>query len=634
MPSEVPNHGGRPTQHITLSANAARGQQIKAANVEAVCQFMQTKGFRSPREFMREFLSNPKCFARQTGFYKEGGGFEEVVGLMLNDKRGGMANRLHPTVLDWIYTRGEHEYDTMICSKALGPTLRYSKSDGRKGMAPASLAQFRRVVSQHAPMVWGLINRLATKDRYRDEAAFLEDMHIDADTRTTLIPLTAAMSLLFARNQQCNMYQVLFSVLYYSHGLEKRAREVLTGQGLMISAPSTTNMLREMAAGVRQHLRDRARTVPQLISIDNVNQKTGVRHATLHAKAHIDNSTAGYAVDMAGRELLPAGKIGIPVDWWDRGARRLLDPMAMLPGRSSVNYIMRQTPVMLTDILGRCIHGFAPNRGQYFPRVPVQKLQPNESRQFTSFELMSFDQGTVDGNGASLTHAATIECGYAPDMLEQILVLVSGDQLTMDRIRSLRLLRADGTYGSRFNWILPLMGFFHLAMNFLKIFLKNHLGSPNDPASLAGCNAVLRREHVDDKVSDFWSVLDLVDDSLDSFVLDMVIEEAGVASLDDLTAFLVHDTQCPHPRWPEIIAHCATRLRPDSVAQLRRADEDQRDVVRENALLFVRHALGFRDFWLACKHGDIGRCMYMLDLWWVRCVEYSLCIPSCVQTDT
>jgi hypothetical protein len=63
-------------------------------------------------------------------------------------------------------------------------------------------------------MVWGLVNRFATKDRYRDDAAFLEDMHDDADTRTTLIPLTAAMSLLFARNQQCSMYQVMFSVLY------------------------------------------------------------------------------------------------------------------------------------------------------------------------------------------------------------------------------------------------------------------------------------------------------------------------------------------------------------------------------------------------------------------------------------
>jgi hypothetical protein len=127
---------------------------------------------------------------------------------------------------------------------------------------------------------------------------------------------------------------------------------------------------------------------------------------------------------------------------------------------------------------------------------------------------------------------------------------------------------------------LPLKGFFHLAMNFLKMFLKNHLGSPNDPASVAGCNAVLRRKHVDDKVSDFWSVLDLVNDSLDSFVLDMVIEKAGLASLDDLTAFLAHDCQRPHPRWPEVVERCPALLRPDSVATLRQADEDRRNEVR------------------------------------------------------
>jgi hypothetical protein len=54
-------------------------------------------------------------------------------------------------------------------------------------------------------------------------------------------------------------------------------------------------------------------------------------------------------------------------------------------------------------------------------------------------------------------------------------------------------------------------------------------------------------------------------------------------------------------------------LKPNAVAQLR--GNAQRDTVRENSIMFVRHALGFRDFWSACKYGDIGRCLHMLDLW-------------------
>jgi hypothetical protein len=163
------------------------------------------------------------------------------------------------------------------------------------------------------------------------------------------------------------------------------------------------------------------------------------------------------------------------------------------------------------------IPAFKLDRSHHFLRQPVLKLRPDESRELSAFELTPFDQGTVDGNGDSLAHATTVECGYSQDTLERMLILVNGDQLTMDRARSLRLLNAGATYGNRFNWVLPLMGFFHLSMNFLRMFLKNHTGSLDDPASMVDCNAVLRYEHIDD----FWPVLDLLDDCLDSDVLSM-----------------------------------------------------------------------------------------------------------------
>lgn len=63
-------------------------------------------------------------------------------------------------------------------------------------------------------------------------------------------------------------------------------------------------------------------------------------------------------------------------------------------------------------------------------------------------------------------------------------MLVSGDQLTMDRYRSLKALHDTDILGEQFNWILLIMGLFHLMMNYLKMFLKNHLGHASDPSSL------------------------------------------------------------------------------------------------------------------------------------------------------
>jgi hypothetical protein len=125
---------------------------------------------------------------------------------------------------------------------------------------------------------------------------------------------------------------------------------------------------------------------------------------------------------------------------------------------------------MLAVVVTKRIQGFNPDRSQHFPRQTVRKPSHDETRELTAFELMPFDQGTVDGNGNILTHAATIDCGHAKEVLEQILIVVSGDQLTMDRARSLRVLKEGETYGNRVDWVhIAPSGSFHLSMDFPKV---------------------------------------------------------------------------------------------------------------------------------------------------------------------
>jgi hypothetical protein len=80
-----------------------------------------------------------------------------------------------------------------------------------------------------------------------------------------------------------------------------------------------------------------------------------------------------------------------------------------------------------------------------------------------------------------------------------------------------------------------------------------------------------------------------------------------------LIAHFKQRNELENPSWPTLIERCAEMLKPNAVAKLRA--KARRDLSRENSILFVRHALGFRDFWTACKYGDIGRCLNMLDLW-------------------
>jgi hypothetical protein len=87
--------------------------------------------------------------------------------------------------------------------------------------------------------------------------------------------------------------------------------------------------------------------------------------------------------------------------------------------------------------LGRSIHAlpfyigaFRPDRSNFFKHKREKELPLVDDRVVTSFELMTFDQATTDGNGQSMNHAATVECGYSTNELENMLILVSGDQLS------------------------------------------------------------------------------------------------------------------------------------------------------------------------------------------------------------
>jgi hypothetical protein len=199
---------------------------------------------------------------------------------------------------------------------------------------------------------------------------------------------------------------------------------------------------------------------------------------------------------------------------------------------------------MLTDILMKHIGSFRPDRLKFFKHQRVNELPLVDDRLVTSFELMTFDQSTTDGNGQNMNHAATVECGYSKSELENTLILVSGDQLTMDRIRSLQVLKRSDTWGNRFNSALPLLGLFHLEMHFLKMFLKNRLGNASDISSVAGCNGLLHRERISNQLPDFWSAFDLIKDCLDAYVLSMVMAEADLRPFEEMEAFLAADSKC------------------------------------------------------------------------------------------
>ncbi|KAI5780464.1 hypothetical protein EDC01DRAFT_633336 [Geopyxis carbonaria] len=544
--------------------------------------------------------------------------------VLLNDKRGGQRATVWDSLKTWANCAVDKEFAKAQSNKENNATLRYSKRKaGTYGSA--QLLDFQSILETQCPLSWSIFQILAAKSSTDPESA----MPAVDESSLNLMPLTAAMILMYSRNSQVNGFQVLFSVFCYSHRTQKRAMEVMHKLGLVLDYSWINHILTAMAEENQARLQARAMNVPHLISMDNVNRQLGTRDPTIINKSYIDNSTSGFAVNLRGLPASLTGKCGIPRSWYKPGLRQNLSASSMAPSSEPILYFAETNKAHFMDIIEKyCYLKF--NRSKCFPTPKVKRLSPKADFEIFTFALMDVEQGSVDGNRESLRRATLKELGYSQNDLIDIVVLVSGDQLTMDRYRSLRALHETDLLGEQFNWIIPIMGLFHLSMNYLKMLLKNHMGKASDPSSLACCNAILQRPRINDKVADFWAVMDLVNDCLDAYILAMLITETRSDNLQDFTRKICasENDESGNSQEAEVnvgqvvselvdkhfMFNSVHKMRYDAKSGEPRSG-DHRDAVYENALLYVRHALQFRDFYTSVRSGDVGRISHLLELW-------------------
>ncbi|KAI5781420.1 hypothetical protein EDC01DRAFT_632698 [Geopyxis carbonaria] len=616
-PRRNPNPLGRPRNATpsALSSRQIRRRDERAAKVEDVYKCIQ-ENFDSFGEFLEEFLTNetPEIKNKAGKFYCFHG--DRVMNIMLEDSRAGRKSETWPSLVSWVEKSVDREYSKVLSQKRNSSILRYAKrvSSSTASYASPQLHDFQKLLIEQCPLTWHILNTLGATC-------------LDSDDSTlALMPITAAMVLMYSRSQQANTFQVLLSVFFYAHRTQKRAMEALHCLGLTMDYSWTTKILRDLAESNISRLQGRAAEIPHMLSMDNINRQLGVRNHSLTSKSFIDNSTSGFAVNIRCLPNVLEGHKAIPRSWWKPGERKNLTSVSMAPSAAAVKYMYKSNKSHLMDILQEYTGGKM-DRKKYFPTAKVRKLSTTEAFEVFSFAVMDVEQGSVDGNRESLKRA-TLRVSICQTFLCQedlidIIMLVSGDQLTMDRYRSLRALHDTDVLGEQFNWVLPIMGLFHLTMNYLKMFLKNHLGNVSDPSSLRACNVILGRPRINDKLADFWSVMDLTNDCLDAFVLSLMLVETGIIDIHELTkqmkdsvgddGKLVED---PVIDFVALIERIHDKyLKFTSVSDLREQEDEQRDRVYENAILLLRHSLQFRDFYDATRGGDVGRIAHMLEIW-------------------
>ena len=200
------------------------------------------------------------------------------------------------------------------------------------------------------------------------------------------------------------------------------------------------------------------------------------------------------------------------------------------------------------------------------------------------------------------------------------LVLAVGYQLFKDRVRTIMKQRESDVPGENFELMQGMLGMLHTMMNLAKMICKHHLGkmAKKDPSSLRFCNTILGLEKIDEKATNFWNTSTLIRRSLNACLMCLIVRQAGFTTLVDLEKSFAEDSSyVGNEEAPRCLVAVLDKVVGlvmfNGVDQLRSERAEDRDVVLENMLLFVRLGVQFVGMYEAMRRGDVGVMERVLD---------------------
>ena len=279
------------------------------------------------------------------------------------------------------------------------------------------------------------------------------------------------------------------------------------------------------------------------------------------------------------------------------------------------------------------------------PSVPAIHCMEVKRSEVFSLPLLDLDESTVEGNAAILEEVVEKHLGVDLEALIGRSVPVAGDQMTTSRQRTAKWLRVRDLPKHQLKWVLPFNGFLHIAFAMCDGVKRAHFGRADgrDQTSLSHFSQLLGRTKVHGTNANFNASHRFLMCVLDAHVIAAAMAVARVENEGDFKEWLksndyvqlvdnlvacflemtiVESWRSDARRKAEAIAS-RKESEPLSTEKQRKAEyskivdkesKKRRDVVLENAVLFLQHSLMYLDFWTAMRAGDSGRLEMAMDM--------------------
>lgn len=354
---------------------------------------------------------------------------------------------------------------------------------------------------------------------------------------------------------------------------------------MSVSHQSIMTGLKALTKDARQTVKCVAKKESWYIVYDNINMAFRKHNQGLYNQDSFDSGTTATAI--VSKEFVEEGSDPCP-------ARHLCLADLYMDAENNA-HLQKAFRFHLIEVLRR--------NGQTFQQcsapVPIKQLLSLDKSATFPLPSMHIDQATLNGN---LQIIETIMEGVLKlprEWFNGRRMLLAGDQLTVNRIRSLKRLRWDdvSTY-HKLEWAIPVMQLFHLQMLFAATILRTHYGSVATPGSLAFNATMLGRKRVNLDKPDFHATDELLHHTFDAMALrawEIVLE------CDDLETLSSRDPDAMCSDITSKVNNLIDQyLVTTNLAQLN-------GTASTNAALFLRDMLIYLELSSAIKAGDIGR---------------------------
>ncbi|KAI0309531.1 hypothetical protein OF83DRAFT_1071913 [Amylostereum chailletii] len=215
----------------------------------------------------------------------------------------------------------------------------------------------------------------------------------------------------------------------------------------------------------------------------------------------------------------------------------------------------------------------------------------------------SYNEGNTGENANVLDDLLLRQLDLPKEEVARLLVIVGGDQSTVEKLRTLQKFLADCPHGyQRYGWVLPLIQLWHMGWADLERILATHWGiSHSDLTSFVAMNNIFGRKVTNSKRPDYYPAQHLVFDTLMAAIIDCWRTHLGVKDLDAYFA--------SHPTTDPPVTQDANTVPPGERSPF------IGDQVLANEVLRMRDSMWHYVFQWAISDGDIGHAMNVMAIW-------------------